>query len=177
MGNLKLFKEENSMSKNRNKSSQKDVKSNKINNPKEDKELDLNNEQKEVTTNDEKDISTIIENENIEEIKTDIQNEQTTNEVATVATENDITNNIKDTQQINGELPFICTETIGITENGEEVPLQVIETEIDEIPYNAIIPYQKCFKGNKHRLFNYELNRSGKFDYTLISDCPIFPTK
>ena len=135
------------MSKNKNKSSQKDVKSNKINNPKEDKEMDLNNEQKEVTTNDEKDTSTIIENENIEEIKTDIQNEQTSNEVATVATENDVTNNIKNTQQTNGELPFICTEITDINEKGEEIILQVIETEIEGTPYKAIIPYQKCFKG------------------------------
>lgn len=165
------------MSKNKNKSSQKDVKSNKINNPKEDKEMDLNNEQKEVTTNDEKDTSTIMENENIEEVKTDIQNEQTSNEVATVATENDVTNNIKNTQQTNGELPFICTEITDINEKGEEIILQVIETEIEGTPYKAIIPYQKCFKGKRNLLFHYELNKSGNFDYTLISDCPIFFTK
>lgn len=165
------------MSKNRNKSSQKDVKKNINNNPKEDTEMDLNIEQKEVTTNDEKDTSTIIENENTEEIKTNIQNDQTLNEVATVATKNDINNIIKNTQQISGEMPFICKEIVDVNEDGEEVSLQVVETEIDGIPYKAIIPYSKCFKGNKHFLFNYELNRNGKFDYTLISDCPIFPTK
>lgn len=165
------------MSKNRNKSSQKDVKSNKVNNPKEVKEVDLSNKQEEVIANDEKDTSTIIENENIEDVINNNQNETISNEVATVATENDTTNNIKEKQQINGDIPFTTTEITDINEKGEEISLQVIETEINEKPYKCIIPHQKCFKGNKHYLFHYELNKQGTFDYILISSCPIFSTQ